>query len=75
MEFFAQVGVQPYMVVYEDLVAFYEETAVGILDYLGIARPHSLAFGERKLKKQADTLSDYWVQRYLKLNQHTERFS
>jgi LPS sulfotransferase NodH len=73
IEFFAQVQAQPHIVVYEDLVSAYEETAVGVLDYLGIDRPTSLVFGERKLKKQADTISDEWVQRYFELNRHMER--
>lgn len=74
MEFFAQTGAQPYTVVYEEFVELYEETAAGILDYLEIDRPSSLTFGARRLKKQADALSDEWVQRYLELNRHREQF-
>ena len=67
LEFFESTGTRPYIVVYEDLVETYEETAKGILDYLGIEYPNGMRFAERRLKKQADALSDEWVQRYLNL--------
>ena len=67
LDFFELAGVRPYVVVYEDFVEAYEETAQCILDYLGIECPNGLTFGERRLKKQADALSDEWVQRYLDL--------
>jgi trehalose 2-sulfotransferase len=65
LEFFAQTETELFIVVYEDFVKAYEETAVAILDYLGVDYPHPLTFAERKMQKQADTLSDEWVQKYL----------
>jgi LPS sulfotransferase NodH len=73
LEFFREAAVQPYVVVYEDLVNAYEMTAKDILHYLGIAYPEPLAFEPRRIKRQADALSDEWVQRVLAMYRHTER--
>lgn len=63
-QYFKTCHAEPFAVIYEDFVSAYEETVLSILNYLGISRPEHLAFGERKLKRQADALSDEWVQRY-----------
>ncbi len=63
-DYFATLGIQPFTVVYEDLTQTYEETALDILHYLDIPAPERLVFNERRLKQQADTLSEEWVQRY-----------
>jgi LPS sulfotransferase NodH len=63
--FFEACGVQPFKVVYEELVEAYEETALRILDCLNVTFPKDLVFGERRLQKQADALSDLWVEKYL----------
>jgi LPS sulfotransferase NodH len=68
-EYFAACDVKPYVVVYEDFVGAYEETARAILDFLAITAPDGLVFGERRLQKQADSLSDEWVRRYRDLKQ------
>jgi LPS sulfotransferase NodH len=65
LEFFRQSGVQPHIVVYEDLVDRYEETAKEILDYLGFPYPDRLSFGPRKMKRQSDALTEEWLQRTL----------
>ena len=75
LEFFERSGIQPRIVTYEDFVTSYEETAIDVLGYLGIECPTSIAFEERRLKKQADALSDAWVQKYLDINRHTEQFT
>ncbi len=66
-DFFKSCGVEPFTVVYEDLVESYEQTALRVLDYLDIRYPESLAFGERKLQKQADGLNDEWAERYTRI--------
>lgn len=63
-EFFKTQGIDPFVVVYEDLVDNYEQTAFQLLDYLEIPCPQDLAFKERKLQKQADTLNAQWSQKY-----------
>jgi trehalose 2-sulfotransferase len=72
LEFFRRAGVQPHIVVYEDLAADYEQTAKGVLDYLGVEYPPALRFKKRRLRQQADTISDEWVERYLALNETSE---
>lgn len=62
--YFATNGIQPFPVVYEELIRAYEKTALSILDYLSIPIPDNHLFAERRMKQQADALSDEWVQRY-----------
>lgn len=65
--FFAENGIMPHTVDYQDLVDDYESTAIEILRYLGVSIPVDIVFGPRRLKKQADELSEEWVQRYRNL--------
>ena len=67
--FFEASGVQPFQVVYEDLVEAYEETALRILDYLNVPFPKDLVFGERRMQKQADALNDLWVEKYIAMKE------
>lgn len=62
--FFARCRVQPFRVVYEELVSNYEQTALNILKYLDIPYPRNLIFQERRLQKQADAVSEDWVEKY-----------
>ena len=64
-QFFRDGGFAWTEVVYEDFVDAYEETAVQMLDFLGVPRPKTVSFGSRRLRRQADDLSDRWVARYL----------
>jgi trehalose 2-sulfotransferase len=72
-EYFRKNQIQPYVVVYEDFVAAYESTARKIIEYLGIPHPEEIIFGERHMKKQADKLTEEWVQKYLERYTSTER--
>lgn len=63
-KYFAENGITPLTVVYEDLVAAYEQTAIQILKELAIPVPESLKFLPCRLKQQADALSEEWVLRY-----------
>jgi LPS sulfotransferase NodH len=65
-DFFAEAGVRPLEIVYEELVEAYEMTARKVLDYLRIPYPQDLIFGERRLLKQADAVNEDWVQRYMR---------
>ena len=65
-EFFDRYDIRPFMVVYEDFVNDYEGTARRILDYLGVRVTGDLRGGQRVLMRQADGLSDEWVERYLR---------
>ena len=63
MAFFGANGITPHVVVYEQLARDYEETALGIVQALGID-PAEVAFGERHMSRQSDARSDEWVARY-----------
>lgn len=65
--YFAANAIQPFIVVYEDFVQQYEETAIKILEYLTIAGIENLEFAPRKMHKQADEESERWIQRYYSL--------
>ncbi|MEM7537291.1 MAG: Stf0 family sulfotransferase [Chloroflexota bacterium] len=62
--FFADCGIEPCKVVYEEFVNEYESTALRILDMMHVPYPANLVFGERKVRKQTTTLNDEWVERY-----------
>lgn len=63
-DFFADAGIDPIHVHYEELVADYEGTARRVVAELGITAPTDLRFGERRLEAQADELTEQWVQRF-----------
>ncbi len=62
--FFEHHGITPFHVVYEDFVDRYEETAVEVLDFLGIAHPREIHFGPRILERQWDAASDELLKQY-----------
>jgi LPS sulfotransferase NodH len=70
--YFDEIGVQPYVVFYEDLVQAYEETARDILAWMGIPVPNDLRFAGRRLQKQSDRLNEEWVKKYLEMTAATE---
>ncbi len=71
--YFSQYEITPFTVIYEDLVQHYEKTAIRILDWLKISYPDNLVFGERRLLKQADSVSEDWVERYRVEKEDKER--
>ncbi len=73
--YFHCIGIQPFTVVYEELVNSYEETASAILHYLGIAVPDRLVFAPRTMQKQSNSLSEEWVERYHRMKQHQGKYS
>lgn len=62
--YFEMCHVEPYVVVYEEFVPRYEETAREVLRFLGKSIPPDLVFAERRLKKQSDELTEKWVEAY-----------
>ena len=62
--YFTRYNLIPFTVIYEDFVPAYEETALRIMDWLEISYPENLVFGPRHLQKQADNISEEWVQKY-----------
>ena len=72
LDLFQKLAIQPHIVVYEDLVDQYEQTAEGVLDYLGVPYQKPLAFGPRRMKRQADALTEEWVQKVLLIRRDAE---
>jgi LPS sulfotransferase NodH len=62
--FFHNREVQPFRVVYEDLVEDRARFVRGALTFLGISMPTDFKVPETHLKKQADSLSDEWVEKF-----------
>ncbi|HLJ35677.1 MAG TPA: Stf0 family sulfotransferase [Ktedonobacteraceae bacterium] len=71
-DYFSCLGIQPFTVVYEELVDAYEETATAILRYLHIPVPEHLPFAPRTMQKQSNGLSEQWVERYHAIKQEQE---
>ncbi len=77
-EYFKECGVQPFEVVYEDLVCSheqYEQIIRRVLHYLEIPIPDGLRIPEPRYKKQADDDSEEWVKQYLHLKQAQQTHS
>jgi len=62
-EFFAEAGIQPLTIAYEDFIADYTGTVRRILTFLGLADKDT-AIAEPNTEKLADPLSEEWVQRF-----------
>jgi LPS sulfotransferase NodH len=58
--YFREAGVAPFRVVYEELAERYEETALAVLAWLGIAAPADLRFAERRLRRQTGYPTRGW---------------
>jgi len=59
--------------VYEDFVNSYEDLAIEILEYLKIPHQENLIFGKRQFKKQADALTNEWIQKYRSTFKDTQK--
>lgn len=68
-QYFNVCGIQPFYVMYEEFVANYEDTARRILQYLHVPVSEKLVFTERRMTRQADELSEKWVQQYQAIKQ------
>lgn len=73
-KYFAANGIKPFVVIYEDFVAKYEETAVHILNYLKLPAVNEVKFAPRLMIKQANEESEQWVQRYCFLRTQRKRY-
>jgi LPS sulfotransferase NodH len=74
-QYFKSNGILPFTVVSEELTGAYEATVRDILHYLDIPIPEHLAFAKakRRMKRQADTLSEEWVEQYYQMKRAHER--
>jgi LPS sulfotransferase NodH len=57
-------GIEPFTVVYEELVGRYDATCTNVLEYLGVEAPKDLRLPRPRLAKQGDSQTEAWVRRY-----------
>jgi trehalose 2-sulfotransferase len=62
-EFFVTSGIRPHVLIYEDFVADADAAIVGMFDFLGLDYTRAERV-EPILERQADELSEAWVQRF-----------
>jgi len=62
--FFTIHKIEPFVVVYEDLVEKYEQTQLELLNFLEIPYDDTITFAKRKLQKQGDRVNEAWAQKY-----------
>jgi LPS sulfotransferase NodH len=70
-ERFDGLGVVPYTVIYEDLIATYEPTVWRVLDFLEIPDHAEIAIPAPAFDRLADEISENWFQRFL--NERSEK--
>jgi LPS sulfotransferase NodH len=61
---FARHGIVPHRVVYEDFVDAQEETVRGVLRTVGVEAPADLSLPPPVHDRQADELSEEWIERF-----------
>ncbi|MEM6345978.1 MAG: Stf0 family sulfotransferase [Bacteroidota bacterium] len=61
--YFSKHGIVPYTIVYEDMIADFETTIRGLLDYLKLDHSH-IKIAAPYYQKTADDFSEQWVQRF-----------
>ena len=64
MTYFHQKGIEPLKVIYEDLVTDQGGTLKRVLEFLEINIPKNFKIPETHLKRQADSLTDLWVEKF-----------
>ncbi len=62
--YFRRIGAEPFEVAYEDFVESYEATVLAILRFLDLPIPENLKVAPPRLARQADELTEEWVNRY-----------
>lgn len=67
--FFHTHGIEPFKLVYEDVVEAYEQSVIDLLEYLTIPQPKDLEFRQGRLQRQAGRLNEKWADRYLRMKQ------
>ncbi|MDQ3226866.1 MAG: Stf0 family sulfotransferase [Chloroflexota bacterium] len=65
--FFAESGIDPFQVVYEEFSPRYEETVFALLRWMGIKPPADLTLPNPRTVKLADDRTEEWVARFREL--------
>ncbi len=68
-QYFEECNIEPLTVVYEEWTSDPQATVLDILQYLHIDITENLVAAEPDMQRQADALSEEWVQRYQVLHQ------
>lgn len=63
-DFFRYNEIEPLAITYEDLCADYPATVARVLDFLRIRPPRSFILGPPQTVRQADALTEEWIDRY-----------
>jgi trehalose 2-sulfotransferase len=61
---FAERGISPLRVEYEQMVDSVEQTVLGVLRFLEVRLPEDFTVGPPTIERQSDELSEQWVARY-----------
>jgi LPS sulfotransferase NodH len=63
--FFAESGIEPLRLTYEELLVAPEKTVAAVLGHIGVAGADRHPAAPPTLRRQADALTEEWVRRYL----------
>jgi LPS sulfotransferase NodH len=63
--FFAELGVRPHEVVYEELVSDYERVVRETFAYLELPAAEALTVAPPRLRRQRDEVTEVWLRAYL----------
>jgi len=66
-DFFQRNEIEPLAITYENLCADYAGTVARVLDFLRIRPPREFVLGPPRTTRQADALTEDWVERYTRL--------
>jgi trehalose 2-sulfotransferase len=69
--FFEHCEIRPHVVVYEDFIDSYRETALGVLRHIGVEAPASIDF-ELRMQPQTDDINRRWARRFSELKLNTD---
>jgi LPS sulfotransferase NodH len=62
--YFQDAGIVPFVVHYEELLADYQGTIVGVLKWLGIPNADAVAVPPSRLRRQSNARNEEWLTRY-----------
>ena len=65
-EYFAKNNINPMIVFYEDFVNSYQQTTSEMLKFIGVTGGEDFVAGNMLRTKQADQLSELWVERFIR---------
>ena len=68
-DFFARNEIEPLAITYEELCRDYSRTVTRVFDFLHIRPPRHFELGSPRTVRQADTLTEEWVEKYCALRQ------